>query len=234
MSIDEAARRRDFTINAISWDPLTGDYEDPFDGRGDLARRVLRAVDPETFGDDSLRVLRAIQFAARFEFTLDEDTRGAVPRDSARRSAGGADLGRDREAAAPGRTAVDSGSRWRSTSASSIACCPRCGRSSAASRSRSGIPKATSGSHTLMVIDEARARERRPRSPAADHGDARRRVPRPRQAGDDGVHRRPHPIARSRAGRRRADRVAARSAERPHHRRLRRAARRSSASSRST
>lgn len=74
MSLREAARRRDFTINAISWDPLTDQYEDPFDGRGDLERRRLRAVDLATFGDDSLRVLRAVQFAARFEFTLDTDT----------------------------------------------------------------------------------------------------------------------------------------------------------------
>jgi tRNA nucleotidyltransferase (CCA-adding enzyme) len=75
MTLTEAARRRDFTINAIAFDPLTGIYEDPFDGRGDLERRVLRVVDPATFGDDSLRVLRAIQFAARFELTLDEETR---------------------------------------------------------------------------------------------------------------------------------------------------------------
>lgn len=75
MSPADAARRRDFTINAIAWDPLTGEYLDPFDGRGDLARRILRAVDPATFVDDSLRVLRAIQFAARFEFALDEPTR---------------------------------------------------------------------------------------------------------------------------------------------------------------
>jgi len=74
MSIADAARRRDFTVNAIAWDPLTGAYEDPFDGRADLTRRVLRAVDPATFGDDSLRVLRAVQFAARFEFALDGDT----------------------------------------------------------------------------------------------------------------------------------------------------------------
>lgn len=74
MSIADAARRRDFTVNAIAWDPLTGAYEDPFDGRGDLARRVLRAVDPATFGDDSLRVLRAVQFAARFELAIDGDT----------------------------------------------------------------------------------------------------------------------------------------------------------------
>jgi len=74
MSIEDAARRRDFTINAISWDPLTDEYIDPFDGRGDLHRGVLRVVDPATFADDSLRVLRAIQFAARFELALDEAT----------------------------------------------------------------------------------------------------------------------------------------------------------------
>jgi tRNA nucleotidyltransferase (CCA-adding enzyme) len=74
MPLTEAARRRDFTINAIAWDPLTDVYEDPFDGRRDLARRILRAVDRTTFGDDSLRVLRAVQFAARFEFVLDDDT----------------------------------------------------------------------------------------------------------------------------------------------------------------
>jgi tRNA nucleotidyltransferase (CCA-adding enzyme) len=84
MSILEAARRRDFTVNAIAWDPLTDVYEDPFDGRGDLARHMLRAVDPTTFGDDSLRVLRAVQFAARFEFQLDEQTAAlcrAIPLD---------------------------------------------------------------------------------------------------------------------------------------------------------
>jgi tRNA nucleotidyltransferase (CCA-adding enzyme) len=75
MSIEEAARRRDFTINAISWDPLTDEYLDPFDGRADLQRRLLRIVDPGTFADDSLRVLRAIQFAARFELAVDPATR---------------------------------------------------------------------------------------------------------------------------------------------------------------
>jgi tRNA nucleotidyltransferase (CCA-adding enzyme) len=74
MTIEEAARRRDFTVNAISWDPLTGEYFDPFGGRADLERRLLRMVDPQTFAEDSLRVLRAIQFAARFEFALDEAT----------------------------------------------------------------------------------------------------------------------------------------------------------------
>ena len=74
MSIEEAARRRDFTVNAISWDPLTDDYLDPFNGREDLRRRVLRVVDPATFADDSLRVLRAMQFAARYELTPTHET----------------------------------------------------------------------------------------------------------------------------------------------------------------
>lgn len=81
MALSEAVRRRDFTINAIAWDPLTEEYLDPCDGRGDIERRLLRVVDPATFGDDSLRVLRAIQFAARFEFTLDDVTR-ALCRDT--------------------------------------------------------------------------------------------------------------------------------------------------------
>src|SRR5204863_2692092 len=74
MSIEEAARRRDFTVNAISWDPLTGEYLDPVGGRNDLANGRLRVVDPATFPDDSLRVLRAVQVAARFELTLDRTT----------------------------------------------------------------------------------------------------------------------------------------------------------------
>jgi tRNA nucleotidyltransferase (CCA-adding enzyme) len=75
MTVEEAARRRDFTVNAISFDPLTGEYIDPFNGRRDLEQKILRAVDARTFGEDSLRALRAAQFAARFELVLDEDTR---------------------------------------------------------------------------------------------------------------------------------------------------------------
>jgi len=74
MSIDEAARRRDFTVNAISWDPLTGEYLDPFHGRDDLAARILRVVDRATFGDDSLRVLRGVQFAARYDLKMEPVT----------------------------------------------------------------------------------------------------------------------------------------------------------------
>lgn len=77
---EEAARRRDFTINAIAWDPLTNEYIDPFDGRGDLNRRLLKAVDLNTFGEDSLRVLRGVQFAARFEFEMAPATRALCAR----------------------------------------------------------------------------------------------------------------------------------------------------------
>lgn len=74
LSLEEAARRRDFTINAMSRDPLTSELIDPFRGEADLRAGVLRMVDARTFGDDSLRVLRAVQFAARFELTLDDAT----------------------------------------------------------------------------------------------------------------------------------------------------------------
>ena len=74
MSVTEAARRRDFTINAILQDPLTEEIIDPFEGRADLDRGVLRAVSAETFPEDSLRVLRAAQFAARFEFRVEPRT----------------------------------------------------------------------------------------------------------------------------------------------------------------
>ena len=68
MGITEALRRRDLTINAIAYDPLSNEYADPFDGRGDLSRRILRAVDEHTFADDPLRVLRVMQFAGRLGF----------------------------------------------------------------------------------------------------------------------------------------------------------------------
>jgi tRNA nucleotidyltransferase (CCA-adding enzyme) len=78
LSFTEAARRRDFTINAISRDPLTGETIDPFGGREDLVARRLRVVDPATFVEDSLRVLRALQFVARFDLTVDASTRALL------------------------------------------------------------------------------------------------------------------------------------------------------------
>ena len=74
MTIADATRRRDFTINAILQDPLTGEIIDPFSGQADIKRGLLRAVSVATFAEDSLRVLRAAQFAARFEFRIEPET----------------------------------------------------------------------------------------------------------------------------------------------------------------
>jgi tRNA nucleotidyltransferase (CCA-adding enzyme) len=75
LSFKEAARRRDFTINAMSVDPLTDELIDPWEGALHLEQGILRAVDPTTFAEDSLRVLRALQFSARFGLTVDEGTK---------------------------------------------------------------------------------------------------------------------------------------------------------------
>lgn len=74
MSFEEACSRRDFTVNAILKDPLTGEIVDPFSGREDIDREILRNVSDATFAEDSLRVLRAAQFAARLEFDIDPKT----------------------------------------------------------------------------------------------------------------------------------------------------------------
>jgi len=84
MSVEEAARRRDFTVNAILFEPFRGAIVDPHGGVADLDRRILRAVDPRTFGEDPLRALRAVQLAARFELSVDPATArlcGAMPLD---------------------------------------------------------------------------------------------------------------------------------------------------------
>jgi tRNA nucleotidyltransferase (CCA-adding enzyme) len=74
MTFAEAARRRDFTINAILQDPLTDEIVDPFGGVADLKQHILRAVAADTFIEDSLRVLRAVQIAARFELRVEPQT----------------------------------------------------------------------------------------------------------------------------------------------------------------
>lgn len=74
LSFREATRRRDFTVNAMMHDPLTGETIDLWSGAEDLRAGLLRAVDPSTFVEDSLRVLRAVQFAARLGFAIDPAT----------------------------------------------------------------------------------------------------------------------------------------------------------------
>jgi putative nucleotidyltransferase with HDIG domain len=73
--------RRDFTVNAIAWDPIAGELRDPFSGVEDLRRRRLRAVgDPlARFREDGLRPLRAVRFASTLRLALDPRTRLAIP-----------------------------------------------------------------------------------------------------------------------------------------------------------
>jgi tRNA nucleotidyltransferase (CCA-adding enzyme) len=85
VTLEEDLARRDFTINALAYHPLRHEWRDPFDGAGDLADHLVRAVgDPaQRFREDYLRILRAIRFAARFGFTIDPPTwdaaRAAAP-----------------------------------------------------------------------------------------------------------------------------------------------------------
>ena len=71
---ERAAKRRDFTMNALMQDALTGEILDFFGGREDLRRGVIRHVDDASFAEDPLRVFRAAQFAARFDFAVAEET----------------------------------------------------------------------------------------------------------------------------------------------------------------
>jgi len=77
--IDRDLARRDFTVNAIAYDPVDGRVADPFDGLVDMGNRVLRAVgDPiERFQEDGLRILRGARFVATLDFELEEATEAA-------------------------------------------------------------------------------------------------------------------------------------------------------------
>ena len=75
IGVKKAAARRDFTVNALMEDVLTGEIIDSFGGLDDLKSKVLRHVTDESFPEDPLRVLRLAQFAARFGFSVHEKTR---------------------------------------------------------------------------------------------------------------------------------------------------------------
>lgn len=79
-SLDEDLARRDFTINAMAWSPSRGELRDPFGGRRDIERRLVRAVGDagERMREDRLRALRAIRFAARLGFEIEPATWGAI------------------------------------------------------------------------------------------------------------------------------------------------------------
>jgi tRNA nucleotidyltransferase (CCA-adding enzyme) len=73
--------RRDFTMNAMAWNPISHELVDPFGGQEDLKARLVRCVGSahERFSEDGLRPLRAVRFAAVLDFTLDPDTQAAIP-----------------------------------------------------------------------------------------------------------------------------------------------------------
>jgi tRNA nucleotidyltransferase/poly(A) polymerase len=76
----EDALRRDFTINGMFFDPVAGEVIDYVGGREDLERRLIRAIgEPrDRFAEDKLRMLRAVRFAAAFDFALEERTEAAI------------------------------------------------------------------------------------------------------------------------------------------------------------
>lgn len=74
VTLEEDLRRRDFTMNAMAQDTETGEIIDPFNGEQDLYKEVIRHVDAEHFVEDPLRVLRGLQFSARFRMPIHEST----------------------------------------------------------------------------------------------------------------------------------------------------------------
>jgi len=74
LSFEEAAKRRDFTINAMGYDLQCGSFLDPYGGREDMAAKRLRHIEEKTFVEDPLRLYRAVQFVARFGYHLDPKT----------------------------------------------------------------------------------------------------------------------------------------------------------------
>lgn len=79
-NIEDDLKRRDFTVNAIAYNPITGEVVDPFDGQTDLKNKVIRAVGaPDArFREDALRLMRAIRFVAQLDFDLDPVTRESI------------------------------------------------------------------------------------------------------------------------------------------------------------
>lgn len=79
-TVEDDVRRRDFTINGMLQDPISGDVLDFVGGRGDLDRRLIRAIgEPgRRFAEDKLRMLRAVRFAARLSFRIEDETLAAI------------------------------------------------------------------------------------------------------------------------------------------------------------
>lgn len=94
---EEDATRRDFTINAMFYDPLTDELHDYVEGQADIATGTIRCVGDadQRFSEDHLRMLRAVRFAARFGFTIQPDTAKAIRRHAGKVAAISAERIRD-------------------------------------------------------------------------------------------------------------------------------------------
>jgi tRNA nucleotidyltransferase (CCA-adding enzyme) len=79
--IEDDLARRDFTVNALAYEPRTGTFVDPFGGRADLAARLIRAVGQplDRLREDGLRAMRAVRLVAQLDFAIDAATRAAIP-----------------------------------------------------------------------------------------------------------------------------------------------------------
>jgi len=82
VTVLEDLKRRDFTINSMAINIKTGELLDPFNGKADLSNKILRATDEHAFVEDPLRIVRAIQFAARFRFSIEDNTLSMMKRNA--------------------------------------------------------------------------------------------------------------------------------------------------------
>ncbi len=80
LTVYDDLHRRDFTINSIAYDVRTGDYIDPHNGINDICNRIIRPTSIDTFTDDPLRILRALQFSARFGFDISDECDAMIER----------------------------------------------------------------------------------------------------------------------------------------------------------
>jgi len=162
----EAARRRDFTVNALAIDARTGEIWDAHGGRADLESRTLRAVDAASFPEDPLRIWRAVQLAARLEFSVHDDTTALLTRMVADGEL--AHLSRERVTeewrkllvAAPKPSA---GLAYARAIGAIGACLPELSVLEATPQDKEWHPEGNVWVHTLMVVDEAAAIVRRDR-----------------------------------------------------------------------
>jgi tRNA nucleotidyltransferase/poly(A) polymerase len=83
-NIEDDLKRRDFTCNAIAYNPMSGEIIDPFDGREDIKNKIIRAVgNPDVrFGEDALRLMRAIRFMSQLDFDIEGVTRESIANNS--------------------------------------------------------------------------------------------------------------------------------------------------------